>query len=349
LNKQYLTLWDTQQTQTISVRVSYASYRAWLRVQSAKLAHTNEDTIGLNSMGYANGMIYVVPFTKLQTPLDTLSKSIIVSVHSDNIQFNGVCRDNVPFNRQVYTEGDSVLLQVPVTEFNINKSNMDTSMKNLEYFGEAVRSLRQLGRRYMTNRSLNFSNSTSTAAYFQQFVGSTRWSNNLPYGGTFTGLNNEYDIFTHCEYAFVGFRGGLKFRFRRTNINSIGQCAWLKVGFGAPALTDSVLTYSQFATTTTANISHIQGTHCFVPVTNSGIEVEFPFYTSNSFLFSFAASTQDVATDNMEGVYFRNWLMVQDDGPLTSVYAQQFSADMAMGEDFSFLRYQGSPFYSSAP
>jgi len=347
MNKQYVTLWDIQQTQSVEVRVSWASYRAWLKSRLAADCYKTESTIDSSQVGYSNGFIYVTPFTELQTNDTTVYPDIFVSVHGENMHWNGLTLNNTPGARVIYTQSsiETCVPQVPVSQININMSDRDETKLTQEYFGEQILSLRQIMRRFMTNSDGSYTSGTFSAPYVRLLNRSCFPRNNLTYGST--SVSTNYDIYTHLAYAYMGFRGGIKHRVRNMPIGSISQSWISKVSLDTPGDTSNFTTVVSGGVNL-SNRSVLEGTVEFLPNINGAIEFETPMYTNNSFLFSFAdVFTPNSSTDLTDPTFFRNYILREDEGVLTSSFTLGLLDDIAAAEDFTFLRFEGAPYYTS--
>jgi hypothetical protein len=114
-------------------------------------------------------------------------------------------------------------------------------------------------------------------------------------------------------------------------------------------LNQPTTTFSSAALTATSspatNFSKLDGSLKFVMRTNSGVEFEVPFYSSNRFLFSFANDLVGTnGVDEVSELFHRNFAvrLTKYTTDTTTVYNK---IDFAVGEDFTFIRFQGSPFY----
>jgi len=120
---------------------------------------------------------------------------------------------------------------------------------------------------------------------------------------------------------------------------------WNKISLGPP---DSTITDIPTAAWDTGIVGAThEGTITVVPTTNGGIEVEFPFYSNNLYLYSFYAGSGYVGAGN-EANYFRTWKYTHD-GVLNNYPTAPLTIERAAAEDFTYIRFQGSGYYSSNP
>jgi len=364
-NKQFIRVIDIQQTQTFEVRVNWASYRAWLKTNTAAAAplNTSLSYTGTENQGFCNGYIGIVPFTQLTSPSSTPIVEINVYVRSENLQVNGISTTGMPSERLVlsslmmaeseFSTGSARSLSSmqgslstkEVSTFDLNDSTASAQHICEEHFGEQPISFRALLKRYTTHASYALSSTTSGIKY-TQLIGNILPNNNLQYGGSAPTYN---DLYSYLRYAYVGIRGGVRFRIRNVGATGVTEMMNAKVSLQPPT-TNTTETVSWIATSSTGGPALLEGTVSFVPNTNGGIEVEFPFYTNNLWVFSFVDGlTGGTSTDNMTDYWFRQYLYTVDYASTSTPSAQAILTEFATGEDFSLLRFQGAPFYSANP
>lgn len=96
--------------------------------------------------------------------------------------------------------------------------------------------------------------------------------------------------------------------------------------------------------------AYLEGTETFVASTNGGVEVEFPFYSNNLWVFAFMpndALVPSVSPDLFENEFFRSFQVEMEISGAAN-NGDYLVTDFATAEDFCLLRYQGPPHYSSA-
>lgn len=339
LNKQFIRVIDIQQTQTVEFRVNWGSYRPWLKVGQPQYANYNiTDPSQVNERtGFANGFIYICPFTQLQAQASEVV-SINVYAYCDNLQVNGMTSLNLPSGRAVYTSSGEYGVQstVDISEIDLNESTATTKTICKECFGEQPLSFRSLLKRFNTRLHYAISNAGQIRMTVTQSVVP-------PNTMVYTTVSPTYtDLFSYLRYAFVGLRGSVRYRY---NCN---------VPLNTSTLAQAKFTLYQPLTSTTTGIAYntlparatMEGTVMYVPFTNGGLEVELPLYTNNLFLFSCYDNnlTYDAAQDFMDNLFFQYFrLDIDSVGTISSGYLEE---QIAFGEDFSLIRFQGAPFFS---
>lgn len=348
INKQFIKVIDIQETRTIDVKVNWASHRPWLKNMEAQYAQNNTilTTPTNYGEGYANGYLGIVPFTELQSP-DGSDIYINIYVQCDNLRVAVPTWGHMPGARKVYTESESSsITQVEVSNTDINLSTASAGNISQEFFGEEVFSYRVLMKRYATT----YTNVNPTITAGQKFFFQHRIFpiSNLPFGAT-TITDSQYEFFTYLRYAYLGYKGSIR-KLVRHNI-----------GY----LVDNFQRYDRFAVgvpnavnVDTAGVSAaialepllVNGSYALVPTYNPSSEVELPFYSNNLFCYSFNDTNDDtLGQESMERTWVRNYDYTC--GPLAAFTSgvKRWSIDSAIGEDFTFLRYQGAPFYTATP
>lgn len=362
-NKQYIRIIDIQQTQVFEVTVKWAAYRSWLRVNNAaaSVLNTSLSYTGTENTGFCNGYIGIVPFTQLTSPSASPEVNINVYVRCENLQLNGTSTLNMPTERVLYTappiiaessfstmaNSESVSTQQGsistkmVSVLDLNESSASAQHICEEHFGEQPISFRALLKRYVTHAA--YGAGTGSGINVLRLTGNIYPGNNLPYAATTIVYN---DLYSYLRYAYLGMRGGVRFRFRNVGSTGVTEHMQVKVSLAPPSigLSESIA----FLGGSLGAQARLSGTASFVPNTNGGYEVEFPFYSNNLWVFSFVDGlTGGTTTDNMSDVWFRQYYF-DTEYSSTTVAATSTLTEFATAEDFSFLRFQGAPFYSAA-
>jgi hypothetical protein len=351
LNKQFFRIIDIQETQTVEFVVNWASYRAWNRTTSATASYINQSNLTSTSIGdgFVNGFVGVVPFTALQSP-DASGIYVNVYVSCENLQVNGLAQDNLFIERLAVTESNvwnykSSEGTQPVTTFDLNESTATTTHICESHFGEQPLTFRALLKRYVTVDMPTVSASVTTAPRVLSLTAQIYPKQYWVYGAT---GNNFPNLFNYLYYAYVGIRGGIRYRIHPnipTGTTLYGHGKFSIATFSS-STTDAAVSYSSAFSAAQAPL---RGAVTYVPATNAGFEAELPFYSNNLFALGFALNRiGGTTTDNMCGSWFKQFKFDLDIiGATTDTCAMVMEA--AAAEDFSFMRYQGAPFYSGNP
>jgi hypothetical protein len=341
LNKQFIAMIDLQETQSVRVTVKWAASRAWLKVASGAEGETISAMLPLDP-GYFNGYIAVVPITRLTSPLE---KTIDVNlwVKSDNMQVNFVTEANLPTERKIFTEAQEIH-PIGVTQVELNKSSASQMHINEEHFGENPISFRLLLKRFASIGSGSYTTSAG-AVHVLSLV-----KNNIPkmQAAYSTAPSSQPipNLLTYLRYAFLGIRGGVRFRWRFLQNMNTDMYKFAVVSNDSPS-TDAADSVTDTTTVGATIPSRIRGTVAFNFNNNAGIEYEIPFYTNNLFVFSFHAKLdggQNTTDDDMEVYWTRTHTVAYFNANAST--RQDFDVEVASGEDFSLLRFSGAPYYS---
>lgn len=364
-NKQYIRIIDIQQTQVFEVSIKWAAYRSWLRVNNAAstVLNTSLTYTGTENQGFCNGYIGIVPFTQLTSPSSSPTVEINVYVRCENLQLNGLSTLNMPTERVLYAGGGAILAESNFSSITNSESvstqqgSISTSMVSVldlndssasaqhiceEHFGEQPISFRALLKRYVTHDSHTLIAGASINVI--RLTGNIYPDNNLQYAYVSVTYN---DLYSYLRYAYVGMRGGVRFRFRNVGATGVTEHMQVKCSLASPsnATTES----TAFLGGGVGAVAKLAGTASYVANTNGGYEVEFPFYSNNLWVFSFVDGlTGGTSTDNMSDVWFRQYYFDTEYAG-SQIGNTSTMSEFATAEDFSFLRFQGAPFYSAAP
>jgi len=351
LNKNFIYIMDIQEHESVELYFDWAQPRSWLQTtpQGSEIEYySTSNSIDFTRSLFTNGVLFVVPFTNLTSPISS-DIQVNVYVSCEDLRVNQVDSVNLPLSRLVVTNSADYhrhAFDVDVSSFHIVKSDFDDTGMGQHYFGESPVSFRALLKRYVTTNVVGAGTQSGSSA--ESVVATI---NNLPlpnplYGATFTPTYYNLSLWYYLPYAFLGIRGSVRKRLHvvvNGSGNTMGPQQRSTVSL-APV--GSSLTPAAAWVVDYSDLNQI-GSVPFVPTTNGGIEVEIPFYSPNLFAFSFTGDLgiSEVQTDEM----IINWSM-------QSIFSSEFQAslghsanvniDSAVGDDFTYLRFTGAPFYS---
>lgn len=340
LNKQHMQVIDIQETTEFEIRVEWCNQRQWC----GKITN-NAPVYTPNSSGLPmvltndkfNGVLYLVPFTKLQSPDDTVGVFINCYARCENMQVNYFQDFAIPLARQKFSEGiqlesDSSLITTP---FVINPTAASANTACVEFYGEQPVSFRSLLKRYAKEMELSLVSLGSTESILK-VQGNYQWQVTGSFGTSFTRDN----LFNYLRLAYLGFKGGIRRRIYIPHMR-VDRLQQFRITMTNPSNSVTATSASY-----TGVLNELTGNYCgslvFIPHNNGGIEFEVPNYMRNLFLCSFNDDpTPGPAWDTR---FNRRWFMTSDvvgPQPATSVLT-----DIAAGEDFTFIRFQGAPYYT---
>lgn len=342
LNKQFQRIIDIQETQKVQFRVKWSAIRMWLSaVDKSDLTKTHGSGLVPDSKTM-NGYIYFAPFTELIAPDSTSPVRVMISVHAENLRTSVPVSTFMPTKRIITESGELS---------DLNKQTIDLSVSPLYNFGEEYSSLRTWLRRYIFDDYDDLPLATATAAYSVITIIAPNLNTAGPTFST-TPVAELQNHINYTRFAFMGFRGSIKYRYAVLPPNTIGAISehgYTTVQMRAPGTSFSK-TASQggFATASNVylNVPFLEGACTFDRDSNGAIEFEVPFYSDNFFLFSSADDW--VGTNPSEltfnTTFFRNHAIRMNVGELIAK-KWAWTRASALGEDGDFLRFQGAPLY----
>lgn len=324
-NKQHMLVVDIQETQTFEICVNWAQPRQWASVNPTGLIEYGT-TLRVTEPDTCNGYIAVFPYTKLQSP-DSSDISVVVSASCEDLRVNNLTVANMPTARRIRTESGSE----DISCIDINPGYADLSNSCLFHYGESPVSFRTVLKRFIFSVELTATALASPG--HSSFTQVAFPANMLPYGST----NAEIDMFSYLRYAYLGYRGGI-----RQRVHSLSKVdTKLHNMMFASLLPPGNVTVGGAISTVPVRES-IDGTVAFSWGTGGGIEFEVPFYSPNLFALSFA---DDGVGSTSPLPWVKGYKVQIDVTETTTTNAVMISR--ASGEDFTFLRYQGAPYYTT--
>jgi len=335
--------------------VNWASYRAWLKVGSSSTAYLNTDIL-LTNIGnaFANGAIAVTPFTDLQSP-DSSDVQVNVYVYCDNLQVNNMTSLNFySARKQVAAPGGAAIMSesgsvssnttIEVSCMDLNPSSASAQHICQEHFGEQPVSFRSLMKRYVTTRVNSFTLAAGSLGVgyftFRSFPVSA-----VPYGTT---NNKVSELFTYLRYAYLGYKGGIRSIF---GVSSTTSAQLIPFVTARVSLLQPSTSFSDSYVFNAGDMltSALEGTVINNMNFGSTLHVETPFYSNNLFVYPISETLDDglASLDMMEATWCRGFkVAIFLNSSPTTVKAE---LTQAAGEDFSFLRFLGAPYYTIAP
>lgn len=344
MNEQYIKILDLQEAQQITVCGNWASDRSWRRVSP----ESNECRVASNVpsdgwIPYANGFIYVVPITRLQSP-DNSSIEVNVYVHGKDFHFAVPNADHLVLSRQAWVSESEVVdiyFNTEHTCLELNPSSASTDNIHLTNFGETIFSFRSLLKRYHQF--------WEGSLFTTQPYAITRvpiYPNILsPLGGAST--SSPQNLASYLRYAYLGMRGSYRYRVRYAMPRNGTEYETITATLRTPR-SSGVTTPSLLASTVTG-VNTFTGGITFIPSVNPAVELELPFYTAN--LWVFAQETDFTGTNSLgefEPVFVRDadiMVPVNLEGGGSTLKVTG-NIESCSGEDFNLHYFLGAPPYS---
>lgn len=350
-NKPYMIVWDLQQTSSIEVCVKWNSFRSWLR--NVPTSNVGDMTGGAFNPSFyhrfINGFISVKPFTELQSPDDS-SIEINVFVRSENIKFNGMNGSEMPTSRITYESGTTDMTKPSgfvsepkgVTCAELAPSSATSDHISHFYFGEQPSSFRALLKRYCRTHSETGSTASTgpgTIIYDSPIVPVVQ----TQYSTSSDSSSLSPNLFDYLRFAYLGMRGGVKKRLQFIDNGVDNVNGQVKVLLQDP--TDTTVIPSVFNSSPNPSIDYMAGLVSFTPHSNAGVEIELPYYSNNLFLFACLPALSPSGNGGQyEQIFFRNFRAVAYYSTVPLNY--NVLEESAAGEDFSFYRFLGAPYFT---
>jgi len=266
-------------------------------------------------------------------------------VKGEDMQFNVLSDEYMPHSRWALTEGEDTKGVSPDVDFTCLELNAtsDRGMNVSEYcFGEQPLSFRGALKRYVTTSRV-VTALTSTVHKTVDHTRNIMLIPNPPYENSGTHLPN---LLGYLGYAYLGVKGGMRHRLRYYNTGAdpkSGESIVVCLEFPSVALVNND---GSAAISVTNYVCSEMGGAQFMPRTNGGVEVEFPYYSPNLFSFAFADDfIGGYSGDRMSTEWVKNYKIRCDDSLVSSTVV--LNIDSATAEDFTLMRFSGAPYYSA--
>jgi hypothetical protein len=358
LNTDYIYIVDVQEMDQLEVTIKWSYPSAWASIPTPSNSVLSVGTIGAVSPNFlnrsCNGVIYLVPITSLQAPLDR-TVHINVYIKSENMHFN-VLRSprNLPYSATVnpgfqkgtIDEKGDFTLDVESAEVGgekpvsvvINTAANAYDGISTYHFGEEPMSIRASLKRFRT-----FASFAGSGTPFVTCASSIIPPLDPPVGSSTLSYLDEGNlgIWRRC---FIGIRGGMKYRMRR--VSTASTASVLPGDSAVITLREPEGVNSAFNVAPNSDFSQFDmtsvGSSVFVPFTQPGVEFEVPFYSTS--LFHFSQLDDPLPIKNyMDPNQVRTWSFSQY-APSTA--ASRIFVDVAIGEDFMLMHFVSSPMMS---
>jgi hypothetical protein len=343
LNKDYIKIIDMEETGDVEFCVEYAQPRLWLDRVTSQLANEyHGPNFSYDKFGSSNGLIFIFPFTQLQSP-DGSAIFVNVYVSMVELQVQQLESTELPTWRQVLTEGDSgVAPETDLTCLEMNTKSLNNDQASILCFGEQPMSFRACLKRYQNRR--NSVTALDASAYNSLTTLLELYPNPSPgFGGA--AVTSVPIMWDYLRYAYLGMKGGMRKRIRQVVIGQPTNSQYpVFVDLGASVDVTASDGLSAKVTSGIGNIG-VRGSATFIPSTNGGIEVEFPFYNPNLFLLSFSDTLDGVLTNGQMNLFFPRNVTVRTMANTVSTNTI-FQEDMAVAEDFTMMRFNGAPYFT---
>lgn len=374
LNQQNTTVLDIQDAREIVFDIEWAHPRQWASLDRTSstwdepLADMPDvgdtaDTTAMDASAY-NGFIEVRPINELVQPTSTSDVHVNVYVSCPDLEVNRMHDLSMPQQRIMYSEAsrDSSHTEphegaVIETMGYTGASTKDNSLF-LHHFGERHASFRNLLKRYVT-MSIAIGSEASSALGVYKATVPLYPTRKLRMDSSDSSNNNFNPLYSYLRHAYMGVRGGTRYRVGWISDKAPVPQTLVRVVLDDPTntVTTSDLSISSESVAASSNfLEHFSGTNngsiLYATHVDGGIEFEIPYYSDNLFAFAFGDDLGDGVADDPANGYRERYspsatVNVAYDFGSTGNEINVFS-DFSTAEDFTFLRYNGAPFWSTA-
>jgi len=359
LNQQYITTLDLEKDRSITIHVGYNHNKNFANVHQSNntkgglrpyfniAGEYENEIIQSNLRGQSTGVLTIRSATSI-TEIDSLAPMYINTyVYSNDMEF---CEPwdhvNMGLNSNInaesaYEQGEPInkvqvqndhIVDVTGAMSTINRVIPNNNNLYHAHFGEKIESLRVLLKRDQTAfvQSHTTTNTVEHALYppHNNFL--------IPRTVTITANNGKVNTFNILRHCFLGVRGGIRYRITTRSDNFIGNIftKYRRTIFQVPKVTtnsiNDALVYPSVSGSIVQNPVH------------GGVEYEIPYFSTHLY--------DSPAVEGISGLYNRN-----PDSSGAIIHTDVNGAaptqlfQMSIAEDFNFLRFQGSCFYSIDP
>lgn len=343
VNKQYAKVIDIQETQSVEFEIDWNFPRPFCKNLPLSAIGSTVGTQYADTASFAecaNGIIFVTPFTEIQSP-DGSGISINVFVSGAEVIFNRFTDEFMPVEGNPVSESDDSDITRDFSTMGINSNLSDIDDISAHYFGEAPLSFRALLKRFTVSTELIALSSVPGSYNSTWLIGpvyptapvSTSFAVTVPNTAGETGKA----LYFYLKHAFLAMRGGMRRRvfFQRGN-HSVDD-----TNVYASLQPDSTSTSAYaLGSVVSAGFANMDGTVAYVTKTNGGVEFELPCYTNNLFLWAVNDDPWDASLSVMDPNGSRGYNVFCNYSGTTDNC--KVIEHFATGEDFTFMRWLGS-------
>lgn len=361
---QYSRIVDLSNERDFTMEVGWASERSFLETGGPAQASIWATTPIGSSGNTMNGTLSVFVLNDLTSSSDTTNNDITINVFSraaDDLNVAaplGTFKDITYLNTIAPQAGDEQETS-PETNAPVKEDIEECVAKCLEidntfdvYFGEQITSFRQMLKRYMHHTSFAFTglSASSTVAMNEFDFPIYRGYTSEGRESTTTTPANVCNttLINYLAPAFVGYRGGIRAKYvaRQGNVSQGGRFSvfrnsdlWTPFVIVVGAL--NVANQSIFKSNALAYGNLFEGGEVTDLSINPVLEVELPYYSNTR--FGWARKLTSLTTNSI-GKYSHNVKVTS--AAADNVYLDKY---VSVGEDFTFLLFQGAPPYQYTP
>jgi len=358
LNVENILVVDLQETTHLELEIYWAQPYAYLRCPTRAQATLMSAVTDYSPYyQYMNGFLMVFPITSLQCPMNK-SIHMNVSVRVEGVQLQGLNSTNITTGMKWYGytppfEEEKFISQsdVQITHDMNPKSSMPSELNTI-FFGEKIVGFRSILKRWTTYSLITPDFTAIASPYFlttQTIIPKPLVNiddTSFDTGSAADGVKQPTRHFmSQLNNAFLGMRGSHKYRFYFTGKNfKIGDTVFVRLSI--PETTNPGNSYGYGVGTFGGDVT---GTTYFVPSTNAGIEVQFPYYVNMPWLpatpttatgYNRYSNAQIASRDTLA---FKRFSLVVQYSTGDDPTSMRIKMDHAVGDDFSYEHFLAAP------
>jgi len=351
LNQQNSVILDIQEAQDITIEVDWAMRNNWGEAPiihrpsepNCDLPNLPAEFDGFRSDFYSNGNIQVRVLNELVQPTPTSGVSVNVFVSCPDLELNRMSSMELPVTRILNSESEIITINDTCSKV--------TPAIFLDHFGERLVSFRSLLKRYTTS-GYAFKNLSITGPAHLSLQGTLYPETALRQNAAPPNSVNATTLFQYLRAAYMGIRGGMRYRITQFTNAQIGNADYVRCSLGFHSETiDTALAADADLVNGITDLpilgGRLDGSVLSHLATNGGVEFEVPFYSHALFLYSFNSNW--IPLDETDPQPATSWFWEALFGAtVASGDSAAFTVDSATAEDFTFLRFQGSPPYGQS-
>jgi len=372
LNQQNHIIMDLEETQEIEFKVGWSTDRNFKQVAIPGTVFVTDvnkaSTMATIDHELVNGFVSVRPYTSLVAPNQNNGNEevkILIYARCDDLEVAVPSSQGIVQGREyVETESSHIVSEsadmkhcAEAVSLELNKPFPSKEIYKIN-FGERVVSFRSLLKRYNTNAMYDI-NPTSVKEGHTLSITRSLYPTlyTVPSAvGTATSLidaSAEGDLFNYLRFAFMGMRGG--YRYRATPwvdlVATDLRQSIVKLENNLTYYYQPSLSYATIANSEALFKKTIDGAvNCFTS-SDGAINFEIPYYSRNNYELSFDAD---------QGRNYPSTFYAQEHSAYTIVSTMSprfisggnnyisLEISSASAEDFTFLRFNGAPFFTTS-
>jgi hypothetical protein len=362
-NQIYTQIVDLSGNRDFCFEVGWNSHRSWLQVDNETLYTTEMNHVaGPFNPNFSNGQLQVSVLNPLVSPDPTLANSVSINIYvSAGEDFEVASPTDDQLDKAVYYpqsgEYEAQSEEIIAETANVPESppslapigdSTDDEYTTQVYFGESIRSIRALLKRYCyhsSNRAIN--NRTFWTDFNFPYHGGSRISNRHQ---TSTGTPYTYAGMTYLNWftpCYAAWRGGLRSKYISTSENTV-----LAVKRNGPRSVSELATSGHALPGPTSHPgdtlglfnSCASGANVTLTDTGGALEVEFPFSCYKRFAPA-RASSPGLVDEEVRLGHADTHLLIG----MRQVYDFSVLRFAAAGDDFSLFFWIGQPMLAFGP